>query len=152
MKEGAALPGIMDYAGFWIRVGAKMIDGIILSAVSMLTSVAAGAAGFAAQSAGSAGAAVAVQAGMAVLQMAVGVAYTVFFLGKYGATPGKMACKLRVVRADGSALTYGRACGRYFGELLSSLTLNIGYLMVAFDEEKRGLHDRVCDTRVIRVG
>ena len=38
-----------------------------------------------------------------------------------------------------------------FAEMLSSLTLGIGYIMVAFDDEKRGLHDRdICDTRVVR--
>jgi hypothetical protein len=35
--------------------------------------------------------------------------------------------------------------------LLSSLTLAIGYIMAAFDDEKRSLHDRICDTRVIRL-
>ena len=55
-----------------------------------------------------------------------------------------------ICNADGSAVTYGRAFGRYWGQALSSLILGIGFLMVAFDDEKRGLHDRLCDTRVIR--
>jgi len=55
-----------------------------------------------------------------------------------------------VVRSDGSALSTGRIIGRYFSEMLSSMILCIGYLMVAFDEERRGLHDRICDTRVIK--
>jgi uncharacterized RDD family membrane protein YckC len=62
-----------------------------------------------------------------------------------------MALRLRIVRANGDKVTYGRACGRYFGKLLSSVTFLIGYIMAAFDEEKRGLHDRICDTRVIRL-
>ena len=66
-----------------------------------------------------------------------------------GGTPGKMACGLKIIRSDGSALSYGRAIGRYFATMLSSFTLGIGYLMVAFDDEKRALHDRVADTRVI---
>jgi hypothetical protein len=44
----------------------------------------------------------------------------------------------------------GRAIGRYFAKLLSMLILGIGYIMVAFDSEKRGLHDMICDTRVVR--
>jgi uncharacterized RDD family membrane protein YckC len=152
VKEGAALPGVMAYAGFWIRFAAKLVDGIILSAASMVVSLVAAAAGFAAQSAGSAAAAVGIQVALGVIQMAVGVAYTGFFLGRFGATPGKMACRLRVVRADGSALSYGRGFGRYFAEILSSLILNIGYLMAAFDDERRALHDRICDTRVIKIG
>ena len=75
-----------------------------------------------------------------------------FFLGKFGATPGKMACKLKVVRPDGERISYARALGRHFAEMLSGIILYIGYIMAAFDEEKRTLHDRICDTRVIKVG
>jgi uncharacterized RDD family membrane protein YckC len=61
-----------------------------------------------------------------------------------------MALGLKVVRADGTALTTGRIIGRHFAEWLSSLILAIGYIMAAFDDQKRALHDRICDTRVIR--
>jgi uncharacterized RDD family membrane protein YckC len=54
------------------------------------------------------------------------------------------------VRPDGEKISYARACGRGFAELVSSIILGIGYLMVVFDEEKRALHDRICDTRVVR--
>jgi uncharacterized RDD family membrane protein YckC len=70
-------------------------------------------------------------------------------VGKFAATPGKMACGLKVIMSDGSQVTYWRALGRHFAKVLSVLILYIGYIMVAFDEEKRGLHDRICDTRVI---
>ena len=62
-----------------------------------------------------------------------------------------MALGLRIVRADGSSLTYGRATGRFFADYLSNLILFIGYIMAAFDDEKRTLHDRICDTRVVKV-
>jgi uncharacterized RDD family membrane protein YckC len=61
-----------------------------------------------------------------------------------------MALKLRVVRADGSPVGYGLAAGRYLSKILSALILLIGYIMAAFDEQKRALHDRICDTRVVR--
>jgi uncharacterized RDD family membrane protein YckC len=86
----------------------------------------------------------------AFIQTSVAVAYTTFFVGKYGATPGKMACGLQVVRPDGGRVTYLRAFGRYFAEWLSQITLLIGYIIAAFDDEKRSLHDLICDTRVIR--
>jgi len=73
-----------------------------------------------------------------------------YFLGKFSATPGKMALGLKVLRADGEMITYPRALGRFFAEFLSSVILAIGYIMAAFDEEKRALHDRICDTRVVR--
>ena len=79
------------------------------------------------------------------------VSYYTFFVGKYGATPGKMALKLRVVNPDGSPVSYGKACGRYFAFVVSSMACLIGLLMVAWDSEKRGLHDRMCNTRVIQI-
>jgi len=80
----------------------------------------------------------------------IGVTYATFFIGKYAATPGKMACKLKVVTSDGGQVSYARAFGRYFAEFLSAIIFFIGYIMAAFDEEKRALHDRICDTRVIK--
>ncbi len=57
---------------------------------------------------------------------------------------------LRIVRSDGSRVSYLRALGRHFAEFISALILYIGYIMVAFDSEKRALHDHICDTRVIQ--
>ena len=147
IKEGVQLTGEMRYAGFWVRFAAKFIDGIILQVVVRGLGL---VLGIALNAAGNHSTAAATISGI-VLGTLAGGTYAIFFNGKYGATPGKMACKLRIVRADGSAISYGRACGRYFAELLSSLTLLIGYIMTGFDEEKRALHDRIADTRVIRL-
>jgi hypothetical protein len=46
--------------------------------------------------------------------------YETVFIGRYGATPGKMACKLLVVTADGGKVGYGRAAGRYLAKQLSA--------------------------------
>jgi uncharacterized RDD family membrane protein YckC len=80
----------------------------------------------------------------------VHLTYEVFFLGRFGATPGKMVCGLRVVRPTGEKITYLRAFGRFFACQLSGLILCIGYIMAAFDSQKRALHDHICDTRVVR--
>ena len=63
---------------------------------------------------------------------------------------GKMACNLKVVVEDGSQITYLRALGRHFAKWISSMILAIGFIMAAFDDEKRTLHDRICETRVVR--
>jgi len=139
LKEGVAVAGEMVYAGFWIRFGAKFIDGIILGIVGF-------AIGFVGGSIGGRGASAPVN----FLSNAIGIAYVTYFLGKFGATPGKMACGLKVVRSNGEKITYARAFSRPFAEILSAIILCIGYIIAAFDEEKRALHDRICDTRVIR--
>jgi uncharacterized RDD family membrane protein YckC len=152
MREGTTQPGHLRYAGFWIRVAAKLIDGAILGVVSIVITIVTGAA-MAGMIAGggdkpNVGGILALQGVNMLLQTAVQVAFAAFFLPRYAATPGKMATGLVVVRSDGSTLTVGRAVGRTFAEWLSGVILGIGYLMVAFDEEKRALHDRICDTRV----
>jgi uncharacterized RDD family membrane protein YckC len=141
LREGVAPAGEMVFAGFWIRVGAKIIDGIIITVVGFVLIF---LVNFLIRNAIAGG----------ILQnliyFALIIFYATYFLGKYGATPGKMACGLKVVRPDGEKMSYARACGRFFAEFLSTLILYIGYILVAFDEERRALHDRICDTRVIR--
>ena len=87
---------------------------------------------------------------MVIIQLGIPIAYETWFIGKFAATPGKMACRIKVVNADGSRVSYLKALGRYFAKILSGIALLIGYIMVAFDSEKRGLHDHICNTRVIR--
>jgi uncharacterized RDD family membrane protein YckC len=141
LREGVAPAGEMVFAGFWIRVGAKIIDGVIITVVGFVLVF---LVNFIIRHVVAA----------AVLQntiyIALSIFYSIYFLGKYSATPGKMACGLKVVRPDGEKISYARACGRFFAEFLSSIILYVGYILVAFDEERRALHDRICDTRVIR--
>jgi uncharacterized RDD family membrane protein YckC len=134
---------IMAYAGFWIRFVALLLDAILLIVLSLGIELVLAVTMMAAP-------AEVIQAASSFFQLVLGAAYVTFFLGKYGATPGKMALNLRVVRSDGSPITYARALGRYFAEYLSALTLLIGYIIAAFDVQKRTLHDHICDTRVIR--
>jgi uncharacterized RDD family membrane protein YckC len=141
IREGASIAGDREYAGFWIRFGAKFVDGILLNVVGRLLGMVIG------MIVPDPKVAVWVGAGVGLL---LGATYTIFFVGKYGATLGKMACKLQIIRSDDTPMTFGRAAGRYFAEWLSGLTLGIGYIMAAFDPERRALHDRICDTRVIR--
>ena len=72
-----------------------------------------------------------------------------FFIRRYDATPGKLACGLRIYRADGSKLTTGRIVWRYFAEMVSGMVMYIGYIIAGFDDQKRSLHDHICDTRVV---
>ena len=61
-----------------------------------------------------------------------------------------MVLGLKVVRPDGGPVSLGRAIGRYFAKILSAIILLIGFIMAGFDREKRGLHDILVDTRVIK--
>lgn len=72
--------------------------------------------------------------------------------GHYGTTPGKLLLELRVIDArTGARPGYVRAAIRYVGYIVSTLTLGIGFLWIAFDRKREGLHDKLAGTRVIRV-
>ena len=63
-----------------------------------------------------------------------------------------MALRIKVIRTDGRQINYGRAALReVLGKFISSVLLCIGYLMVAFDSQKQGLHDKIADTYVIKL-
>ena len=147
LAEGAKVStGALPYAGFWIRVGAKLLDGLVIGVVFGVPLIIVAIAGAGSREFGM------MQILQLLLQLLMTVAnigYQIFFLGKYGATLGKMACGLRVVTAEGGKITYGQATGRAFAEILSGMICYIGYLIVAFDDQKRALHDHICNTRVI---
>jgi uncharacterized RDD family membrane protein YckC len=150
------MPGPHGYGGFWERFVAKFLDGLIVGVVSVLLNVTLSAIIFSTPNyiagvrEGTEGQRLAFQLTSNVIGIALGLSYAIFFIRRYSATPGKMALGLKLVRADGSPLSVGRIVARHFAEWLSAFTLTIGYVMAAFDDEKRSLHDRICDTRVIK--
>ncbi|GJM27275.1 MAG: hypothetical protein DHS20C16_36900 [Phycisphaerae bacterium] len=149
LKEGIPLPGMM-YGGFWIRFVAALVDGLIMMVFAC--GVAAGSAALIfpfAQNGLQNGAEILWQVIYTLGSWAIQCGYQTFFLGRYGATPGKMLLRLKVVRPDGSKITYWRAFGRFWATWISGLTCYIGYIIAAFDDEKRTLHDHICSTRVI---
>lgn len=150
MASGDPVTSQWHYAGFWIRVVARLIDGIILgTAQACFALVFLGT--FGAQFLPSVMRSVPVgrRLGFQVLSYTLAIVYEAVFLRYRGATLGKMALGLKVIRSDGGSLGWGVSIGRYFMYVISGLILLIGYIMIGFDDEKRALHDRVCDTRVI---
>jgi uncharacterized RDD family membrane protein YckC len=148
LKEGVTPRGALNYAGFWIRVLAYIIDTVILDIFLVPLSFAIRfAVGGPVNPLQINWTAMLVNTPISLLLVC---SYYTFFVGKYGATPGKMATKLRIVNPDGSPVSYAKALGRMFAVMVSFLCCYIGVLMVAWDAEKRGLHDRMCSTRVIQ--
>lgn len=121
------------YAGFWIRLVASIIDGLILLIPNIVVA-----------------AAVTDPVARFLIQLVIGLAYTVGFWTARGATPGKMAMGIQITTADGEPIGFGTALLRYIGYLVSTITLLIGYLMIAFTRQKRGLHDYIAGTVVIK--
>jgi uncharacterized RDD family membrane protein YckC len=87
--------------------------------------------------------------GMVALQQGLWLAYDLFFNGRFGATIGKRALGLRIVRVDGSPIGYNLAAVRWMGCIVSDFTFYLGYLFVLFRPDRRALHDLLAGTKVI---
>jgi len=93
-----------------VRFLAVFIDGLILAVVSMFYSPFITIAGFDAHDPTRVFVVFGILTGIGFL---VQMAYETWFIGRFGATPGKMVCHLKVVRSDGRPLTYQRSLGRF---------------------------------------
>ncbi|RPI58355.1 MAG: RDD family protein [Planctomycetaceae bacterium] len=138
--------GDVEFGGFWLRTVALAIDWTLLAisliALDICYNLAFSKDGevFNPYDMG----------GLFLPAMALACVYETFFVGRYAATPGKIACGLRVVVASGARVTTLRAFGRYWGKMLSFYTLMIGFFLAISDGQKRTLHDHLCETRVVR--
>jgi uncharacterized RDD family membrane protein YckC len=153
VREGGQAIGARRYAGFWIRFAAFMIDSVILDILLLilflpLFAIVGGTAAFTDLSAQGPMVLLAIFA-FYLLFFLIVFAYQIYFVSKRGGTPGKLILGLRIIRVDGSMLSKGQAAGRYLCYIIDGMILYIGFIMAGFDEEKRALHDRICDTRVI---
>jgi len=130
-------------AGFWIRVVAVLIDGVVLIVAQ---GILFGAGWILWGSGLSAGAAV--KGATQLFSSLIGAAYTIAFHWMWGQTLVKMALQIRVVSMDGGPLSFGQAVGRYFATFLSALILGIGIILAGVRSDKRALHDLLAGTRV----
>ena len=143
-----------EYGGFWRRVGAYLIDSIVVFiAMSVLGSLLG--LGTTTAETGDWSAAFAYSADDApstLFSLALGIAY---FAGlessPWQATLGKKALNMVVTDLNGDRISFPRALGRYLAKILSALILLIGYIMVAFTQRKQGLHDMLAGT-LVQVG
>ena len=130
-------------AGFWIRLSAWLIDFLILLVVGGVVAavIALGSDGNFPEDLLDQSDSTAILLG--VLYVTVGVAV-------WSTTGGKRVLGLYVLRPDGSKVGVGRAFARYFAHTLSFLVLSIGFILIGVRRDKRGLHDLICDTVVVK--
>jgi uncharacterized RDD family membrane protein YckC len=138
--------GTSMYAGFWRRVVAAILDGLVLSIVAFPLILALGG-----------GNDIGSDSGMYYSPAASSISTVLGWL--YGAlmessakqaTLGKMAMGIIVTDLEGRRIGFGKATGRHFAKILSALILGIGFLMVAFTQRKQGLHDILAGTLVVK--
>ncbi len=157
MKQREHKSASTEYAGFWPRFAAFLIDVLIVSIIQSAF-VPIISFGFvqpwfwwtnsfsnepdmlALWFLGSGG----------LLAILIAGAYFVGFWVWKQQTPGKMAMKIEVVTIDRTGLTAEKALLRYLGYIICSVLLLIPYLWVAIDSRKQGIQDKFADTYVIK--
>lgn len=139
----------LHYAGFWIRLVAYVVDAIILTIIGSVVGAVIGGGVVTSTGGGDAAAGLAGGIGSFAGFIIAILYYVLFLRSGWQATPGKRLLGLYVITTSGERVSGWRALGRYFAYILSALPLCIGFMMIGWNKEKKGLHDMVCDTRVV---
>ncbi|HEY9176978.1 MAG TPA: RDD family protein [Flavipsychrobacter sp.] len=131
----------VQYAGFWARVAAFIIDALILMLPKLLITFLIDGRFFNASG------------WTNIVTLVVDWLYFAGLeSGANQATIGKRLLDIMVVDVNGNRIGFWRATGRYFSKILSAIILLIGFIMVGFDTRKQGLHDKIADTFVVSNG
>jgi len=135
-----------QFAGFWIRVGASIIDSILILLVTMpLLTLIYGSEYWAGER---------LYFGVWDIIFSYvfpALAIILFWIYK-SATPGKMLCKIKIIDArTGGPPSAGQSIGRYLGYYVSMIPLMLGIIWVAFDKKKQGWHDKLASTAVVKI-
>ncbi|MBT5923401.1 MAG: RDD family protein [Cellvibrionales bacterium] len=136
----------MEYAGFWIRTGASLIDTILMMVIIVPVLTIIYGKGYWSSEA--------VFLGVWDLlfnYILPAIVVIVFWIVK-SATPGKILLELSIVDAEtGGKPSNGQLIGRYFAYYISVLPLMLGFIWVGFDKCKQGWHDKLAGTVVVRL-
>ena len=150
-----------NYAGFWLRLAAYIIDAIIVSIVLYGLLALLGVLGFASggfdnidpenPDMGMAMLFAGIGMGFALFAVvAVWLYYAILESGHNQATIGKMAVGIKVTDMYGERISFGRATGRYFGKIISGMIVYIGFIMAGFTERRQALHDIMANCLVLK--
>lgn len=135
----------LEYAGFWVRLGANVIDIAIIAlffyAIYLIILEFTNLTVFGLLSCFATG---------CVVWFLV-IVYVAGFWAWRGQTPGKMIMGIKIIRTDSSPITLSYSLYRFVGYIACILTLCTGFIWIAFDKRKQGLHDKIADTYVVKL-
>lgn len=133
------------YVGFWPRLGAQIIDGLIVAIITYPILLLIYGTGYFTKTSFVAGPA------DVVLNYLFPIFWTIGFWIYRQATPGKMVVGAKIISArTGEKATTGQLIGRYFAYIISTLPLFLGFLWAAWDPKKQTWHDKLAGTYVVR--
>jgi len=144
-----------QYATFWHRVGAYLIDYVLIMLVFCPVGMALGAMGALTGQAGGEQAAAMATTGLSLVVNLLSIVASWLYnalmeSSSWQGTVGKRVLGIRVTDLDGNRISFGRATGRFFGKIVSGMICAVGYIMVLFTERKQGLHDMMASTLVLQ--
>ncbi|HEX9687347.1 MAG TPA: RDD family protein [Burkholderiales bacterium] len=131
----------LEYAGFWSRVAALIVDNAVVTIFGLALLIAAGLVGEGAV----------VIANLLYLVIAI-LYWPLMESSERQATIGKQLLGIQVVDANGARLNFVRALLRNLAKILSSLPFGLGFLLAAFTAKKQALHDLITKCLVVRAG
>lgn len=153
----AAVNYFDEYASFGKRFLANLVDSLILGTVFFLINFVLGMVGsIVAGPKGGWGSPSLLNPALLslnyVLTSLLEVGYFVYFIGRWGQTPGKKVLNIKVIRLDDQPIGYLNAFLREIvGKLLSSIVFLLGYFWMIWDKKKQTWHDKIAGTVVINV-
>jgi len=135
----------LEYAGFWLRVGASLIDTILMMVIIVpVLSMIYGKGYWASE-------AVFLGAWDLLFNYVLPAIVVIVFWIVKSATPGKILLDISIVDAEtGGKPSNGQLIGRYFAYYVSALPLMLGFIWVGFDKRKQGWHDKLAGTLVVK--
>ncbi len=147
MINDSSLPDDVEYAGFWLRFGATLLDSVILLLVTLPVMYWIYGLEYWAEDA------LFISGGWDIaINWVLPVIIVIIFWHTKGATPGKMVTKMQVVdETSGQLPSMNQSIIRYFAYLLSTLPLFLGFFWIAIDPKKQGWHDKLASTVVIKI-
>lgn len=135
-----------EYAGFWVRVGATLVDTLLILLITSPIGYALyGDAYFTGESLQE------IPTLKILMEWVFPLIASVIFWVYKSATPGKMAFSLKILdEHTGEPISTGQAFGRYVGYFVSIIPVMLGLIWVAFDSKKQGFHDKLASTVVVK--
>jgi uncharacterized RDD family membrane protein YckC len=132
------------YVGFWLRLGAGLLDSVALSFILMLWGIVLAVLG----------AIIPASIIDPVGEICSGIIMFLYFpfweSSRSQGSIGKQILGVKVIGEDGEGLSFWRALARFVAKFLSYTIALIGFIMIAFTDKKRGLHDMIANTYVVR--
>lgn len=138
----------IQYAGFWRRSAATIVDLVLMTLIQMGIFISFGLSPNVFDPTQNTDA----NYGIAqLLFFMVNVAFDVIFWVNFnGATPGKRALGIKIVTQNGRPITYSVALVRWFSYFIALMPFGLGFLWIIFDKKKQGWHDKLVSTIVVR--